>query len=306
MTADQILTVALRYQGVIQGSTRHRQLIDAYNRVQPLPVGYRMTYHDNWCDTFVTVVADQAGGTSLVGRECGVHRHLKLLKSKGIWLGRVRPRRGDIIIFDWDGQGFADHIGYVTQSVGDYVHTIEGNSGRCVARRSYAWNDWRIMGYARPRYVKDNETDSVKGDNGDEASNDKESSGAKASSKGTPIKKIPIRSSLKDMDIVNQVIRGQWGVGTERYQKLRKAGYDPDRIQHLVNKKLHLRRHASIKRSATHWMEGGLIPDWIKGIQLTIVGQKPVNHSQSCFAYLLSRQGIIVGWIYSHDLCISA
>lgn len=117
-----------------------------------------MTYNDDWCDAFVTVVADRAGATSLIGRECGVERHKSIFKQKNIWLGLVRPQVGDIVIWRWDGNrnGFANHIGFVESVNVDTITTIEGNtfSGGVskAGRNTYKWNQQSIQGYARPKY----------------------------------------------------------------------------------------------------------------------------------------------------------
>ncbi|MDK6820421.1 CHAP domain-containing protein, partial [Klebsiella pneumoniae] len=82
------------------------------------------------CDTFVSFVAIRTGATDLIDRECGVERHKDIFKSKGIWLGLVRPQVGDVIIFNWSGnrQGWGNHIGYVASVTGDRITTIEGNT----------------------------------------------------------------------------------------------------------------------------------------------------------------------------------
>lgn len=38
-------------------------------------------------------------------------------------------REGDLILFDWDNDGVADHIGYCIGVNGNTVITIEGNAG---------------------------------------------------------------------------------------------------------------------------------------------------------------------------------
>lgn len=150
--AQDLLQEASKYVGVKKYSPLHRYLIGKYNSVQPLPVGYRVSPDDDWCDVFVTVIADLVGLSHLIGRECGVQRHVQIFKDKGIWLGRQYPKAGDIIVFDWEGNGWADHIGYVYQVDGYRVTTIEGNSNGQVSMNSFVWNDWRILGYARPKY----------------------------------------------------------------------------------------------------------------------------------------------------------
>ncbi|MGX7092943.1 glucosaminidase domain-containing protein [Hutsoniella sourekii] len=214
VTAQQVLTKARSYLGLQAGSSGHRQLVASYNQVQPRPAGYAVQISDAWCDLFVTVVADQVGLSPWIGRECGVQRHIQIFKQKGIWLGRkTRPQAGDIICFDWDGGGFADHIGWVEAWASDQdVWTLEGNSRNQVARNRFNWQDRRIMGYARPPYRPDQP-------------------GKKATphSNTTP----PVSP-----DLVNQVIQGLWGNGQDRIRRLQEAGYSASQVQAAVNIRL--------------------------------------------------------------------
>ncbi|PMB83637.1 hypothetical protein CJ205_07890 [Dolosicoccus paucivorans] len=155
INASKLITHLKTYLGVTKGSTQHRQLIDQYNAVQPLPQGYQVTYQDDWCDAFVTVVADQLDVSHLTHRECGVERHKTLLKKSGKYLGKVRPKPGDLIFFHWgrDPEGIAQHIGFVETVQDDQITTIEGNTFvngySQVGRRTYRWNEPVIQGYAR-------------------------------------------------------------------------------------------------------------------------------------------------------------
>ena len=156
---NNVLSIAQSYLGVEMGSAEHKKIVDAYNSVNPKPVGYTAKYSDDWCDVFVTTVFQQAGLSSLIGRECGVQRHIGIMQQKGIWQGKVLPKAGDVITFDWDGGGFADHIGIVESVKDGIVTTIEGNSSPYtssgntkVNRKTYNWNASYIKGYARPNY----------------------------------------------------------------------------------------------------------------------------------------------------------
>ncbi|MBG9977215.1 CHAP domain-containing protein [Ruoffia tabacinasalis] len=158
VTAKQVLDVARGLIGATKYGATHKKLINDYNKVTPRPVSYAVKYDDDWCDAFVTVVADRAGATSLIGRECGVERHKSIFKQKNIWLGLVKPQAGDIVIWRWDGNrnGFANHIGFVESVSGNTITTIEGNTFKGgvsqVGRNTYAWNAQSIQGYARPKY----------------------------------------------------------------------------------------------------------------------------------------------------------
>ena len=157
---NRVLDIARSYLGVETGTIEHKKIVDAYNSVNPKPVGYTAKYDDDWCDIFVTTVFQQAGLSDLIGRECGVQRHIGIMEKKGIWKGRTQPKVGDIVTFDWDGGGWADHIGIVESVNNGVITTIEGNSALYagstantkVNRKTYNWNSGYIKGYARPAY----------------------------------------------------------------------------------------------------------------------------------------------------------
>lgn len=158
-TANNIIQIAEKYLGYSEASGKHKKIIDAYNAHTPLAQGYKVKYTDDWCDTFVSKVVIEAGAVDLIGAECGVQRHIDIFKAKGIWNedGRITPKAGDIITFNWNdstqaNDGWADHIGIVTGVSNGYVQTIEGNYGNTVKRRSIKVGHGNIRGYARPKY----------------------------------------------------------------------------------------------------------------------------------------------------------
>ena len=156
---DRILRAAASLVGVRGGSAAHHQLVNDYNSVRPLPVGYAVKNSDDWCDIFVTTVFQREGLSGLIGRECGVERHIQIFKRLGIWNedGTTTPKAGDIITFNWDqnsqpNNGFADHIGIVESVSNGFIHTIEGNSNDQVRRNTYRIGHGNIRGFASPRY----------------------------------------------------------------------------------------------------------------------------------------------------------
>jgi len=251
--AQVILNQAKSYIGVRQGDKRHKAMVDKYNKVTPLPVGYKLKYTDDWCAAFVSVIADAAGASKLTGRECGVHRFTKLFKNSGIWLGIVKPKPGDIIVFDWQKNGWMDHIGYVESINGNQVTTIEGNTSRRVGRRTYAYNDWRINGYARPKYRPSGNEVQKKplADIASEVRQGKWGNGearrARLTQNGYNYaavqqevnrqEKVTIRSKETNEQIAKEIINtNKWGNGDSRKRRLTIAGYDYEAIQKLVNK----------------------------------------------------------------------
>lgn len=74
-------------------------------------------------------------------------------------LGLQRPstaeaQPGDLIVFDWQGDGTPDHIGVVESVEGGKIHTIEGNSSDQVARRDYGINSGQVVGVIAPPPTK--------------------------------------------------------------------------------------------------------------------------------------------------------
>ena len=158
---DRVLRAAASLVGARTGSAAHQQLVNDYNSIKPLPVGYEVKMTDDWCDVFVTTVFQREGLSGFIGRECGVERHIQIFKRLGIWNenGASTPKAGDIITFNWDqdsqpNNGFADHIGIVERVENGLIHTIEGNSGvvGTVKRNVYRIGHGNIRGFATPRY----------------------------------------------------------------------------------------------------------------------------------------------------------
>ena len=57
------------------------------------------------------------------------------------------PQTGDIIFFDWNGDGHVQHVGIVEKVENGKVYTIEGNSKDEVRNKSYSLNNKSIYGY---------------------------------------------------------------------------------------------------------------------------------------------------------------
>ena len=108
---------------------------------------------DHWCAAWATGLAAKHGTMDFTG--CANVNYTPELtswaKNTGIWndgQSGQAPQAGNLIMFDWDGDG-ADHVGIVVDydpSTGK-VTTIEGNTSDQVAYREYTYGDARIMGY---------------------------------------------------------------------------------------------------------------------------------------------------------------
>ena len=80
---------------------------------------------------------------------------MPFFKEKGLWKDRgYIAKSGDIIFFDWEQDGLADHVGIVQKTENDIVYTIEGNSsGDTCRQKEYNINSNVIYGYGTPLYL---------------------------------------------------------------------------------------------------------------------------------------------------------
>lgn len=158
---EKIVSVATYYVGRKESDGSHREIIDIYNSIKPLPVSYQLTYTDAWCAGFVTAVGIKAGLSNIVYRECSCPRMIELYKKNNRWVENDAyiPTKGDIIFYDWDDSGLgdntgtSDHVGIVESVSGSAIRVIEGNMSNAVGYRTIQVNSKFIRGYGVPNYA---------------------------------------------------------------------------------------------------------------------------------------------------------
>lgn len=113
----------------------------------------RWNQYTPWCACFLSWAAAQQPNETFDGNPpsfADVDDGMKRFQngSYGQWRERgTEPVPGDYVFFDWDKGTDPDHVGAVLCVKGDYLYTIEGNSGGRVAVNRYPKNDPRIVGY---------------------------------------------------------------------------------------------------------------------------------------------------------------
>jgi hypothetical protein len=163
VTAGDVIAVMASWVGYSETNGKYKQIIDIYNEygaVHGYPRGYKVSYQDQWCDVAVSAAFIKADAIDLLGgAECGVEEHVALFKKKGIWTDdkKITPQAGYVIVYDWGGDGYADHIGIVesvTEGIaGKTITVLEGNYNDCVGRRYIPVGWASIKGYAMPKYA---------------------------------------------------------------------------------------------------------------------------------------------------------
>lgn len=159
-TRSEIVKQAQAWIGLNEYDGSYKKIIDTYNTISPLPVGYKLKYTDAWCAGFVSAVAQVCNATDIVPTECSCPRMITKAQGMGIWVesDAYKPEPGDIILYDWDdsgsgdNRGSSDHVGIVEKISGSTITVIEGNYSNAVKRRSLQVNGRYIRGYIVPKY----------------------------------------------------------------------------------------------------------------------------------------------------------
>ena len=159
-TRGEIVAQAQSWIGCKESDGSHKQIIDVYNADKPLPRGYKVSYTDAWCATFVTACAIKCGATDIIPKECSCNKMIALLKGLGCWVENDAyvPAPGDLIFYDWedkgtgDNTGVSDHVGIVEKVSGNTITVIEGNYNDACKRRVLNVNGKYIRGYGVPKY----------------------------------------------------------------------------------------------------------------------------------------------------------
>ncbi len=126
------LNYARTYIGIKETSYNRGPLIDRWNQDAGVPVG------SSWCMSFVHGMYLKAGKT--IGGWASVGFFETWAAANGELVDR--PFKGDIVCYDWNGDGWPDHVGIVERVLAlrwkgrlfvGWIQTVEGNTSSGLA-----------------------------------------------------------------------------------------------------------------------------------------------------------------------------
>ena len=158
---EKVVAQARSWLGRNEADGSHKEIIDIYNTIRPLPRGYKLTYKDKWCAGNVSAVAQACELTEIIFPECSCSRMIALFQKAGRWMENDAyvPSPADILFYGWadsgkgDYTGAPDHVGIVESCDGKTITVIEGNYCDSVKRREIAVNARYIRGFGLPDYA---------------------------------------------------------------------------------------------------------------------------------------------------------
>lgn len=159
---EKVVAIMRGWLGCKQGDKVHRSIIDTYNSIRPLPMGYRLSYSEAWCAATVSAAGYLAGLQKIIYPHMNCGSLVALFKKAGRWVedDAYVPKPGDLPIYDWSDNGVGDctahasHVGMVEWCDGKQFAVIEGNmgSGHVCGLRIMNVNGQYIRGFCCPDY----------------------------------------------------------------------------------------------------------------------------------------------------------
>ena len=116
---------------------------------------YGYPYRVEWCAIFVSWCADQCGylDAGILPKELNVIPYVEWFQERDQWQYMdYEPSPGDLIFYDWESDGLADHVGIVERVEDGIVYSIEGNAGDACIENSHYLGSAPIYGYGTPAY----------------------------------------------------------------------------------------------------------------------------------------------------------
>lgn len=157
--ANLMLTV-----GAAEGGKVHKNIIDDYNKISPLPRNYQVTIHDPWCAIYVSAMWHRYA-EGWFPYECSCSKMVQLARNEGKFYSAAATygREGWLLFYDWERDGSPDHVGFIIDinARNNQYRTLEGNYSDSVRERTISMTDRRIYGLVQLEY-SDNEVREAK------------------------------------------------------------------------------------------------------------------------------------------------
>lgn len=136
-TISNFVQCAERFLGVHEGTAQHSIILALYNSSRP-NYEYNMGNYDPWCAAFVGACSGALALQGVIPVTASCARLEQGLKEKGAVI-TTAPQPGDIVLFDWNGDGkYDDHTGIVVKNENGKITTIEGNHNDAVEHRVFS------------------------------------------------------------------------------------------------------------------------------------------------------------------------
>ena len=133
MDTEKVIAQAKSWLGINERDNDFVEIVNAYNEIPGARGPALVSYP--WCAIFVSAVFWKAIGESRFA-EMACDAMIQKFQNLGLYTDKIQPEAGDVIFYDWDGNGTSDHVGIVTAIEGNSWTVIEGNKSDAVGYRT--------------------------------------------------------------------------------------------------------------------------------------------------------------------------
>ena len=140
---DKVIAQAKSWLGITEYDGRFSEIVRAYNEI-PGARGPALASYP-WCAIFVSAVFWKAIKESRFA-EMACDAMIAKFQNLGLYSVSGRAEVGDVLFYDWDGNGTSDHVGIILEVADNGYTVIEGNKSDAVGCRRIAYSYPYIKG----------------------------------------------------------------------------------------------------------------------------------------------------------------
>ena len=155
MNTEKVLAQAKSWLGITEYDGRFSEIIRTYNEI-PNARGPALASYP-WCAIYVSAVYWKAVGESRFA-EMACDAMIAKFQNLGLYSVSGQANVGDVIFYDWDGNGTSDHVGIITEVTANGYTIIEGNKSDAVGYRTIAKSYPYIKGFGFASRLGEEET----------------------------------------------------------------------------------------------------------------------------------------------------
>ena len=155
---EKVISQAKSWLGITEYDGRFSEIIRAYNEI-PGARGPALASYP-WCAIYVSAVFWKAIGESRFA-EMACDAMIQKFQNLGLYSTSGQGDVGDVLFYDWDGNGTSDHVGIITEVTANGYTVIEGNKSDAVGYRTISASYPFIKGYGFATRLDDKAVDSA-------------------------------------------------------------------------------------------------------------------------------------------------
>ena len=140
---EKVIAQAKSWLGITEYENRFVEIVNVYNEIPGARGPALVSYP--WCAIFVSAVFWKAIRESRFA-EMACDAMIQKFQNLGLYSVSGQGDVGDVLFYDWDGNGTSDHVGIILEVSDNGYTVIEGNKSDAVGCRRIAYSYPYIKG----------------------------------------------------------------------------------------------------------------------------------------------------------------